>query len=115
MNLETNPRGRYLVVTILENRLGADRALSFKESIIRLIDNGHRAFVVDFSQVTFIDSSGLGAILSIAKRLGTTGDILIAGTSETVGNMFKLTRMNRIFPMFATLEEALSAPVHVHD
>jgi anti-sigma B factor antagonist len=110
MNFETRASGRYLVVTILEDRLGADRALSFKESLTQLIDNGHRAFVVDFSQVTFIDSSGLGAILSIAKRLGTAGDFLIAGTCETVGSMFKLTRMNRIFPMFSTVEEALAAP-----
>jgi anti-sigma B factor antagonist len=111
MKLSTKEQGRHLVVTILEDRLGADRALSFKESMAKLIDQGHAAFVLDLSAVTFIDSSGLGAILATAKRLGQAKDLLIVGTSETVGSMFKLTRMDRIFPMFSTVEAALSAKV----
>jgi len=111
MKFDTKSKGRYLVVTILEERLGADRALSFKESMAKLIEQGHGAFILDLSRINFIDSSGLGAILATAKRLGNVGDILIVGTSETVGSMFKLTRMDRIFPMFPSVEEALLAHV----
>jgi anti-sigma B factor antagonist len=111
MKFDTKSNGRYLIVTILEERLGADRALSFKESMAKLMDKGHRAFILDLSRVNFIDSSGLGAILATAKRVGKAGDILVVGTSETVGSMFKLTRMDRIFPMFASVEEAVSAHV----
>ena len=46
-----------------------------------------------------------------AKRLGKVGDIVVVGTSETVGSMFELTRMDRVFPMFSTVEEALLAHV----
>lgn len=111
MKIRTESKGRYLVVTILEERLGADRALSFKESMSKLMDQGHSAFVFDLTAVSFIDSSGLGAILATAKRLGRSGEILVAGASESVSTMFKLTRMDRIFPLFPTVEEAFSARV----
>jgi anti-sigma B factor antagonist len=111
MKLESKAAGRYLVVKVLEPRMGADRAISFKEEMVKLIDQGHSAFVLDLSEVKFIDSTGLGAILSVLKRVGKAGDILITGASETVGSMFKLTRMDRVFQMFSTVDEALTARV----
>jgi anti-sigma B factor antagonist len=111
VKIETKKAGRYLVVKLLEERMGADRAVSFKEAMCKLIDQGNAAFVLDLSQVKFIDSTGLGAILSVLKRVGKGGEILVTGTSETVGSMFKLTRMDRVFPMYPTVDEALSAKV----
>lgn len=111
MKIETKKAGRYLVVKLLEERMGADRAVSFKEAMCKLIDLGHAAFVLDLSDVKFIDSTGLGAILSVLKRVGKGGEILVTGTSETVGSMFKLTRMDRVFPMYPTVDEALAAKV----
>ena len=105
MKFDTKSDGRYLIVTVLEERLGADRAMSFKESMVKLIDQGHGAFILDLSRINFIDSSGLGAILATAKRLGKVGDIVVVVTSETVGSMFKLTRMDRVFPMFSTVRK----------
>lgn len=109
MKLESNHAGRYLVVKVLEERMGADRAVSFKEAMSKWIDMGNRAIVLDLSDVTFIDSTGLGAILSVLKRLGKGGEIVITGVSDTVGSMFKLTRMDRVFLMYPTVDEALAA------
>jgi anti-sigma B factor antagonist len=111
MKIETKETGRYLVVKVLEQRMGADRAVSFKDEMCKLIDHGHTSFVLDLSEVKFIDSTGLGAILSVLKRIGKSGDILVTGASDTVGSMFKLTRMDRVFQMFPTVDEALSARV----
>lgn len=111
MNSEKKTVGRYLVVKILEERLGADRAISFKEAMSKLVESGHTHFILDLSPVTFIDSTGLGAILSILKRVGKNGEILVAGTTQTVGSMFKLTRMDRVFPLYASVDEAAAAHV----
>jgi anti-sigma B factor antagonist len=111
MKIECNEAGRYMVVKVLEQRMGADRAANFKDEMCKLIDQGHTAFVLDLSEVNFIDSTGLGAILSILKRVGKSGDILVTGASNTVGSMFKLTRMDRVFQMYPTVDEALSARV----
>jgi anti-sigma B factor antagonist len=111
MKIESKKTGRYLVVKLLEERMGADRAISFKEAMQKLVEQGNSAFVLDLSEVKFIDSTGLGAILSVLKRAGKGGEILITGTTETVGSMFKLTCMDRVFPMYPTVDEALSARV----
>lgn len=111
MKIETKEMGRHLVVKLLEERMGADRAISFKETMCKLIDQGHKTFVLDLTEVKFIDSTGLGSILSVLKRVGKGGEILITGTTETVASMFKLTRMDRVFPMYQTVDEALSARV----
>jgi anti-sigma B factor antagonist len=98
-----------LVIQILEARLGADKAASFKQTIGRYQQAGNKKLILDLSRVEFIDSSGLGAILSVRKQLGDDGDLVICGATEAVASMFKLTRMDRIFAIHATLEEALAA------
>ena len=57
----------------------------------------------------FIDSSGLGAILSILKRMPKGCELIICGTTEPVMSMFKLTRLDRVFTMRKTVDEAVSA------
>jgi anti-sigma B factor antagonist len=111
MRIESKVVGRYLVVKVLEPRLGADRAVNFKEAMWKFVDQGQKSLVLDLSSVEFIDSTGLGAILSVLKRMGTDGELLVSGASDAVDSMFKLTRMNRIFRMFSTVDDAISAPV----
>jgi anti-sigma B factor antagonist len=106
MKIETQTVGRYLVARILDNRLGADGALAFKEAMTRLVEEGHTTFLLDFSEVEFIDSTGLGAILSLLKRIGRGGEIGVCGANDTVGSMFKLTRMDRVFSMYPSVSDA---------
>ena len=97
-----------LVVQILETRLGADKAESFKQTLGQYPMAGHRRLILALSRVDFVDSSGLGAILSFRKQLGDDGGLVIFGATESVGDMFKLTRMDRVFAIRRTLEEALA-------
>jgi anti-sigma B factor antagonist len=56
-----------------------------------------------------VDSSGLGAMVSVFKLIGEDGEIVICGPSEAAMRMFKLTRMNRVFRIFEKEEEAVRA------
>ncbi|MGA3106242.1 MAG: STAS domain-containing protein [Terriglobales bacterium] len=109
MKIEEKRVGSSLLVRILELNIGADRAVAFKETIGKLIERGERRIVLDLSSVEFIDSSGLGAILSVLKRLGKDGELVVCGITPPVASMFKLTRMDRVFPVHETVEEALAA------
>jgi anti-anti-sigma factor len=64
MQLEQRNAGEALVVTPLEERLDARVATDFKERMAELIASGNSKIVLDLSKVEFIDSSGLGAIVS---------------------------------------------------
>ena len=98
-----------LVAKVLESRISADVAAPFKQALIEYVNRGNRRLVLDLSQVTFIDSSGLGALIGSLKAIGDDGELALCGARETVANMFKLTRMNKVFRMFENPNEAVAA------
>src|SRR5271169_3195575 len=109
MRFEERKIGDVFIAKVLESRIAADVAARFKEDLIEYVTNGHRTFVLDLSEVTFIDSSGLGALIASLKVIGADGELALCGARETVASMFKLTRMNKVFRMFNTPEDAAAA------
>jgi anti-sigma B factor antagonist len=73
MRLETKNEGKVLVVRSLENRMDAKVAVDFKTEMFRFIDQGNKLIVLSIANVDFIDSSGLGAIVSVLKLIGHDG------------------------------------------
>lgn len=66
--------------------------------------------VLDMSQLQFVDSSGLGAILSCLRELNKRdGDLSLCGLTKPVRTLFELVRMHRVFEIFNTREEAIRA------
>ncbi|MFQ5602796.1 MAG: STAS domain-containing protein [bacterium] len=108
MNLKVDEQGHILLVKILEPRLDAAISLDFKNKMSEYIKNGHKSILINLSEVDFIDSSGLGAMVTSLKLLGEKGGISICGVRETVKSMFKLTRMNFVFNIFENENEALA-------
>src|SRR5438132_6153378 len=106
MRFEESKIGNVFIAKVLENRIAADVASRFKQDLIEYVTKGNRTIVLDLSEVTFIDSSGLGALIGSLKVMGNDGELVLCGTRDTVASMFKLTRMNKVFRMFNDLEEA---------
>jgi anti-sigma B factor antagonist len=109
MQLEERHVEKTLVIKILEPRLDAKLAGEFKEKIADYIRQGDSQIVLDLSAVTFVDSSGLGAIVSCLKMLRGQGQLVLSGLLATVMSTFKLTRMDKVFRMFPTQAEAVAA------
>lgn len=108
MQLVHEKKGSVVVVKPLEKRMDATIAADFKTQMGVLINEGQAIFVLDLSEVDFVDSSGLGAIVASLKMLGGKGDLVIASAGEKVMKLFKLTRMDRVFQVFPTSDEALA-------
>lgn len=70
---------------------------SFRMNIDRIIKEGPPATIVDLSGLEYLDSSGLGLLLSLSKEYGSQGGTLVLVTNETVDNILSLTRLNGIF------------------
>jgi anti-sigma B factor antagonist len=109
MRFEEYRVGDVLVAKVLESRIVAEVAPRFKAQLLQYIGTGNREIVLDMAAVTFIDSSGLGALVSILKAMGRDGDLVLCGTTGTVISMFRLTRMDKVFRMFGTTDEAVTA------
>lgn len=101
-------RNERVVIAVKEERLDAHNSNELKERILRTLEEGGRRLVVDLSAVTFIDSSGLGALLSGYKNANQrSGSFVLSGLQPRVRSMFDLTRLNRVFEIYPGLEEAL--------
>lgn len=64
--------------------------------------------VLDLTRVSFIDSSRFGAIVSSMKQLGVDKKLDLPGLSETVANVFRLTRMDMVFEIHESVEEKVA-------
>lgn len=112
MQINSKTENGILILTPQEKRLDAILAVSFKTQFSEYVSNGHRNIVINLSEVEFIDSSGLGALVSCLKQLGSSdanGKIALCHLSSAVASMFKLTRMDRIFTVCDTEEQAIQA------
>lgn len=96
------------VVHISDTRLDASIAIQFKD-VFRTLTAGGGDVIVDLSDVEFLDSSGLGAIVAVYKALGEGRTMALAGLQPPVAKVMTLTRMNAVFAIFPTLNSALTA------
>jgi anti-sigma B factor antagonist len=109
MKFEARKEGLVIVIKFLEKSLDASIAEDFRETMINLVENDNTLFVLDISNVVFIDSRYLGVMISCLKLVGKDGNIAISGIKDSVMNVFKLTRMDAVFQLFDNEKEALKA------
>jgi anti-sigma B factor antagonist len=108
MNILTERRDGKTVLTLKEERVDAHNAAELKDRILKALEEGGHALVIDLSQVQFIDSSGLGALLSGFKNANLrASSFALAGPQPRVSSMFELTRLHRVFEIYPGLQEAL--------
>ncbi len=88
------------------DRLDGSRAVQFKSDCVAAA-RGSR-LLVDLSGVVFIDSSGLGALVSVLKHLGESGEVGLVSQASGVLSLLKITRLYTIFRVFPTLEAGIA-------
>jgi anti-sigma B factor antagonist len=108
MQIEESRDGEVLIVEPKVVRLDAQQAIGFKESLLRLIEGGDRQLILDLNTVEFMDSSGLGAVVAVLKRLGFHGVLVICSAHVAVSELFRLTRMDKVIQLVGTRAEALT-------
>jgi anti-sigma B factor antagonist len=106
MNLHLEKNNGYGVLFVQEERIDAHNSGELKEYILHLIERGERNIIVQLERVRFIDSSGLGALLSGHKNAAAkSGKLALANVQKQVLSMFELTRLNTVFEIYADLNE----------
>lgn len=99
--------GNVLVIELGEDNLDASNVREFKDAIQSVIQD-HTRVVLDMSQVQFVDSSGLGALISCLRLLnGRRGDFRLCAMSKTVRALFELMRMHRVFNIHEGKDDAV--------
>lgn len=109
MNISTRQQDDTLILSIEEERLDAHNSPELREFVLKLLGEGQIRFILDMSGVSFVDSSGLGVLLSGYKNVNLqSGRFCLTGLHPRVQAMFELTRLDQVFEIHASLDEALT-------
>ena len=109
MQIGCRKEDNVFVIKPLQRTVDRSSALEFQQHLTQAIQDGNDRIVLDTAEVSVIDSSALGVILSTQKSFDGDGEIAISSTQESVDQLFKVTRMDKLFQMFPTTEEATEA------
>lgn len=92
-----------------EGQLVVGNRIELKELMAKQLAAGERRFVIDFTNTGYIDSSGLGALVTVAKQVREQGgDMRLAGLNEDLRALFELTKLDTLFSISSTAEQALA-------
>ena len=106
MKITFDKKSGYTIVHISVARLDVGTAPQFKDEVSKIIKINSKV-ILDLSEVPFIDSTGLGTLLSLLRQLAEcNGALKLTGLTEQVMTMFLLVRMNKVFDIYSSNEEA---------
>ena len=97
MRLSARQMDDAMIVRVDEDRIDAAVAIQFKDALREMTASERNRVVLDLARVGFIDSSGLGAIVSVLKFLAPARTLELAALTPNVERVFRLTRMNEVF------------------
>ncbi len=97
------------LIVDVDGQLVVSNRQEFKQLVLDEVEQGARLVIVDFSKSAYIDSSGLGALVSLGKRIREAGgELRLAALNEDLRTLFELTRLDALFPLYATRDDALA-------
>jgi len=98
------------VVHVFLTRATLAKAVSFKDYVSELVNSGANKFIIDLSICEYIDSTFLGAMVAVLKKVNSlNGDLRLVYNKEVPSLLFVLTRMDKVFKTFASLDDALAS------
>ena len=107
--LEKMQESQAAIVTLQAESLDAGNSKAFKEKLLPVLEN-HDAVLIDMGSLNFVDSSGLGILLSCLRTMNNKdGQFKLFAMSKPVQALFELVRMHRIFAIYNSLDDAVAA------
>lgn len=106
MNIKVEALGNISVIHC-GGSLDADSVPAFKKVTTELVNGGAVQLVINCASLNFIDSMGLGALISLLRRARSKeGDVKVASLSDDVKTIFEITRLHRLFDVCADAHAA---------
>jgi anti-sigma B factor antagonist len=97
-----------VVVVDVEGQLIVGNRQELKQKVLDELEKGDRKFLIDFAQTGYIDSSGLGVLVSLSKKIREHGgELRLANLNDDLQTLFELTKLDTLFQISETRERAL--------
>lgn len=108
MKLEVSTKGD-IAIFRCQGSLDSDSIASFKKTAYDMFEKGTVKYVIDASGIDFVDSMGLGVLISLLRKVKQeNGDIKIASLTPDVQTIFEITRLYRLFDVYDSPREAIA-------
>jgi anti-sigma B factor antagonist len=107
MAFQVTKSGDVLVIDV-EGQLIVGNRQELKQKVLEELEGGERKFVVDFTNTGYIDSSGLGVLVSLSKKIREQGgELRLSSLNEDLRTLFELTKLDTLFKIADSRDEAL--------
>ena len=107
MRMEIYESGPITIAMPYDRRMDAACVIAFKATMHDISESGARHILLDMSRIEFMDSSGLGALIAVLKKMSPDRKFEVCGLTARVQKVFDLTRMDRVFNIYKTVEDAI--------
>jgi anti-sigma B factor antagonist len=110
LHLDAAERGRFTVVTAT-GEIDLATVPTLKKTLDDLVMESRVHLVVDLTPVTFLDSTGLGALVGARRKVYPfKGSLAIVCDNERILKLFTITGLDRVFTLHRTVEDAVESP-----
>lgn len=98
-----------LTVCRIEGEIDINSSPDIKKAFDKLISKKEPKMIINFSKVTYVDSSGLATLVEVLKNMRTYGGRMrLANLSPKIKSLFEITKLDKLFEILADEEEAVS-------
>src|SRR6202521_5666026 len=109
LEVQTRQVDNGVTVVAPTGRLDVAGAPALKDAISGEVKNGRPRVVLDMEGISFVDSTGLGSVIAALKQIRSSqGALRLAAPNQQVRVVLELTTLDRVFPYYSTVEEALT-------
>ena len=110
MKIKTSEKYEAVVVDLKGNVMGGDDTKDFNDLLHKLIDEDKKKIVLDLSDVKFMNSSGLGMLISgLTTMKKNDGFLKLAGATEKIESLLIITKLITIFESYDSVDEAVKS------
>ena len=109
MAFRTTKENDVLIVDV-DGQLIVGNRQELKQKVLDELESGERKFLIDFSNTGYIDSSGLGVLVSLSKKIREQdGELRLANLNDDLRTLFELTKLDTLFQISDSRSEALQS------
>jgi anti-sigma B factor antagonist len=108
MNFSKTTKGSSLIIAINEENLDIGNSVEFREGLSKEVEDGKDTIILDMSKVNYIDSSGLGVLITFLKfNKDANRTLKLANCKPKVRDTMKSTKLDSEIPLFDSIDDAL--------
>ena len=108
MDLKIEEKSNITIIHLRGKLFGGEFTNELNSTLHKLIDEGKKNYVLNLDGVTILNSSGFGTIVGTYTTIRNGGGQLkLTGLSPSISNLLSITKLNRIFQQYSTIEEAV--------